>query len=243
MKDKDSWQPTKFEFLKDRLRASRNVQHVGMGSRLTADILAREYQKVIARYARGILLDLGCGKVPLYACYKKYVADIVCVDWQSSFHLNPHLDYVADLNHEIPVPDDYCDTILATDLIEHIYNPHQLWKNMSRVLKRDGIIIIGTPFLYPLHEEPYDYYRYTEYSLRMLCESNGLAVIELYPYGGTPEVISDIVCKHLRFSKVLAGVWITISTLFIRSYIGRYLSQKTSRKFPLGYILVAQRQP
>ena len=98
MKNKENWLPTKFVYRNGKLKASRDKKEVAVSSRLATNITAEFYQKELSNYARGKLLDLGCGNVPLYATYKDLVEDNFCVDWQDSMHLNKYLDLNADLN-------------------------------------------------------------------------------------------------------------------------------------------------
>ena len=67
MKQAQDWKPTKFVYCRGRLRGSRNRQELGIASRLIADTVAGFYDQNIPKYCRGRLIDLGCGKVPLYA--------------------------------------------------------------------------------------------------------------------------------------------------------------------------------
>jgi len=221
---------------------SRDAGKVGIGSRLVTDRIARVYEEAIRKHARGVLLDLGCGKVPLYEVYKPYVIDNVCVDWANTLHKSPYLDYEFDLNAVIPLESAQFDTILITDVLEHILKPDMLWWEISRLLKPEGKIILSTPFFYWIHEEPHDYYRYTEHKLRMFCESNGFNVVCIEPYGGAPEIILDIIAKHIVFSRILSAIHLFFSSVFINSSIGMKLSAKSSRKFPLGYCLIAQKK-
>jgi SAM-dependent methyltransferase len=238
MKNRHLWKPSKFVMTK---RGYRGSNEVGLGSRLIADILAKVYEKAIRQHAYGLLLDLGCGKVPLYELYKDYVSDNICVDWVDTLLKSLHLDYEFDLNDGIALPDEKFDTLLVTDVLEHISNPRLLWSEMARVLKPMGKLILGVPFLYRVHDAPHDYYRYTEYKLRLFCEDNGFTVLYLEPYGGSPEVMLDIIAKHIGFSKILSHIHLFFSKAFINSIIGKKLSAKTSSKFPLGYCLVAQK--
>jgi len=239
MKNKSLWKPSKY--LAIAHKSSRDPKEVGIGSRFIADIEYKVYEKIISEHAHGILLDLGCGKVPLYEVYKNYVVDNICVDWINTYHKNLYLDYEFNLNEPIPLKNEQFDTILVTDVLEHISNPDMLWSEMSRILKPKGKIIVGVPFFYWIHEEPYDYYRYTEYRLRKFCESNNLSIISLEPYGGVPEIIFDIIAKQISFSKILSLVHLFLSNIFINSYFGKRLSKKTCHHFPLGYYLIAQK--
>jgi hypothetical protein len=114
---------------------------------------------------------------------------------------------------------------------------------IARVLAPGGTLIMNVPFMYWLHEEPYDFHRYTSFALRRLSESAGLEVKELEPIGGTLCVFTDIYAKNIirlplvgRTLAVLAQ-WST--GMVHRSKFGGKLFRATAKKFPLGYFMVA----
>jgi len=240
VRNADQWQPTKFVQVRGRWRASRNA--VGPGSRLVADILADTYVRALQRHARGRLLDLGCGSVPLYGAYRDLVDETCCADWAATRHGSPYLDYEIDLNAPVPLPDFSFDTVVATDLMEHIAYPDRLFREISRLLRPGGKLILGVPFFYRIHEAPHDYYRFTAFCLRRFCEDHRLDVLELAPYGGSPEIVSDLIGKHLiAASNTLAEIHLWLSRQVLRLPFIRALSTATADSYPLGYCLVAQR--
>lgn len=245
MKNKDRWIPSKFVHRKGKLIGSRNPKELGIGSRLVADITAGFYDTNLKRYAGGKLIDLGCGKVPLFETYKDLVSDNICVDWEQTFHKNDYLDFECDLTKELPFNDGEFDTIILSDVLEHIPQPGKFWREMSRILVKKGKILMNVPFYYWLHETPHDYYRYTEYALRRFAESTDFEILLLEALGGTPEILADILAKHLQKIPFLGSpLAIGIQYLthaFIRTSLGKYLSKKTSKTFPLGYFLVAEK--
>lgn len=117
MRNHDRWAPSKYIMTARGLRASRNSQEVGVSSRFIADIQAQIYEQLIRQFAAGKLIDLGCGKAPLYIVYQECVKEVVCVDWSGSFHGKDFLDYEFNLNEPIPLPDQFCDTVLVTDVL------------------------------------------------------------------------------------------------------------------------------
>lgn len=242
MKNKEAWTPSKFVMTKRGLRASKNRKEISISSRFIGDIQARVYEKAIKEHARGLLLDLGCGKVPLYETYKEYVSDNVCIDWENSLHKNPFVDHQMDLNKEIPLPDRQFDTVLMTDVLEHISNPGRLMSEVTRLLKAGGKLIATVPFLYWIHEKPFDYYRYTEFQLRIFCEENKLEVDYLEPYGGAPEVLVDIVAKQLSSSRLLSLAYYHMSKIVALLPPFKKVSRKSSKNFPLGYCLIARKK-
>jgi len=239
MRNPHLWQPTRFVPSGNRWRASSDASRMGPGSRYTGDLQAASYTAALRAHARGRLLDLGCGKVPLYELYRPTVSSTVCVDWPNSHHGQAHVDVTCDLNRPLPFKSASFDTILLSDVVEHLFDYPTAWSEMARVLRPSGRAIVGVPFLYWLHEEPYDYFRPTEFALRRFCQDNGLRVITLEPYGGALDVIFDIAAKHLAISTALARAFYWAGRAVLP--LGRRALARTERKFPLGYVLVAER--
>jgi SAM-dependent methyltransferase len=241
MRNESQWNPSKFVFQNERWRASRDPREVAIGSRIIADLMCNAYVAAIEEHASGRLVDLGCGKVPLYAVYRSRVSDIVCVDWPNSLHGTSHLDFEADLNERLPFPDASFDTILSTDVIEHIWDQGVAWAEIGRIIRPGGKVIIGTPFMYWIHEEPHDYFRLTPYSLRAACKQAGLEVLYLKRVGGAPEIICDISAKVAASVHPYVGR-ATSATLarLLRFRLIQRISQRMPQ-FTLAHLLVACR--
>lgn len=237
------WTPSKYVMRRGRLVGSRNTDELSVSSRLSADLTASFYERHLPKYARGRLLDLGCGKVPLYFVYSRLVSESVCVDWAMSVHESQHLDYECDLSQELPFVDDHFDTVILSDVLEHIPTPEALCSEVARVLVPGGCLIMNVPFFYWLHEEPHDYYRYTQHALRRFVELSGLQVVTLEATGGSPELSADLLAKHLvrlpMIGSPLASLVQWLMLRFVGTTIGLRLSCATRNVFPFGYFLVA----
>lgn len=245
MRNQEKWKETKYVLEKGRLVGSRDRNEVSVGSILMTNLIANCYERNLRHHAKGKLLDLGCGKVPLYAAYRDFVSDNICVDWANTLHPNQHLDYEFDLSKTLPFENGVFDTIILSDVLEHIPAPDQLWGEMARILSREGKVIINVPFYYWIHEQPHDYYRYTEFALRRFVESSGLRLTQLEPIGGAPEIIADILAKNvLRVSHIgrpLSRLIQSLALSFINTKFGKRASKATSKDFPFGYFLIAEK--
>ncbi len=242
MRNKAGWRPTKYVLTRRGYRASNDRSEVALGSRFIAGIQVRVYQQLIEQHAQGLLLDLGCGKVPLYQIYKDYIADNICIDWKNTPHQSEHLDYECDLNRGIPLPDEHVDTILLTDVLEHVCDPDCLLDEIRRVLKTNGKLILTVPFLYGIHEEPHDYFRYTKFKLMDFCRENQLELLLLESYGGFLETLLDLLGKGLAFSGLTSTIHLLVSNLLVNSVLGHKVLQRTANRYPLGYCLVARKK-
>ena len=245
MRNSELWKETKFVRHRGELRASRRAADLAPGSRLITDEIAKGFDEHIAKHVSGRLGDLGCGKVPLFGAYSAYATEVVCVDWPKSAHDNQFIDHLCDLCEPLPFADSYFDTIILSDVLEHIAEPQKLWFEIARILVPGGKFLWSVPFMYWLHEEPNDYYRYTEFALRRFAEQSGFEVVALDPIGGIVELIADASGKVLQavpgVGGSLAGLVQTASSLAMRSHLGRLVHARTCAKFPLAYLGVARR--
>lgn len=239
VKNKEQWVPTKLVHKANGFVASGTVSS---SSRFAINMQAGPYSSYIGSYAKGVLLDLGCGAVPLLKCYEGLVDEIICADWGESLHGSRFIDVEVDLNSALPFPSASFDTVLLTDVLEHVFKPWNVISEVSRVLRAGGHLILTVPFFYWIHEVPHDYFRYTEFSLRRLCEENGLSVVHLDAYGGLPEIFFDLGFKSMAMTRVGRGLCPAIgkgAQFLLQSWPTKRISEKTSRLFPFGYCLAA----
>lgn len=242
MRNRDRWQPTKYLLRLNRLVATSDVRELAVSSRLSAGLVANCYLNALKQHASGRLLDLGCGKAPLYGAYASLVDDVVCVDWPKSLHGSSYLDLACDISKPLPFFDSSFDTIVLSSVLEHVPTPDRLWEEMARVLAPGGVIIMNSPFLYAIHEAPNDYYRFTEYALLRSAENAGLQVAHIDATGGAIEVLADTLAKtvasHGFAGKTMATLVQWSAAMFARTPWGRKVRASTSRRFPLSYFLV-----
>jgi len=243
MRDPDRWTPSKYLQRRGRLRASRDRAEVGVGSRLIGDRVAAFYEAALPRHARGRLADLGCGKAPLYGSYRTLVGSVTCIDWPQSVHASPYVDCEADLTRPLPFADASFDTVILSDVLEHVPEPQALWHEIARLLAPGGKLLLNLPFLYGVHEAPHDYGRYTEHALRRFAQQAGLQVVTLDLVGGSLHVLADLLAKHLAHLPLagppLASAVQGLVALADRFEFGRRFARSSGARFPLGYCMVA----
>jgi SAM-dependent methyltransferase len=62
------------------------------------------------------------------------------------------------------------DVVVISEVLEHLHSPHLGLKNIHGILKQDGILILSTPFILPIHDRPHDYFRFTRFGLEFLLK-------------------------------------------------------------------------
>jgi SAM-dependent methyltransferase len=188
--------------------------------------------------ARGRMVDLGSGLARGYeAIFKPYVTEYLCADRQYA----DRVDICADCCN-LPLPDCSIDTILSTQVLEHVENPPLLIQEAYRLLKPGGTLILTAPMVWGLHEEPADFYRYTEHGLRYLLQQAGYGEIQIQPLEGPWAVVFQMVMDEYHL------VWTRKSPYWSRRLIGglNRLALWLDRKFPsrrlcLTYVATARR--
>ncbi|MCB0171419.1 MAG: class I SAM-dependent methyltransferase [Anaerolineae bacterium] len=128
---------------------------------------------------RGRVVDLGCGT----ATYKEIILNLaeeyIGVDWPDSLHSSTNVDVFSNLNLELPFKDNFADTVTAFQVMEHLSEPSLFLAECHRILRPEGQLFITVPFMWHVHEAPYDYFRYTRFGLEYLLTKVGFVSIDI----------------------------------------------------------------
>lgn len=81
----------------------------------------------------------------------------------------PGVDQLLNL-HDIDLPGDSAGTVLCFDTLEHVEYPRKALSEIHRILKPDGIAIISSVMLFPIHDHPYDYWRFTPEAFKSILK-------------------------------------------------------------------------
>lgn len=145
------------------------------------------------QYLHGRLIDIGCGSKPYKDLLAPYVTEHIGIDQEETKHDKSKVDIIGTAYH-IPVEDASFDSAICSAVLEHLEEPELALRECHRVLKPGGVAIYSVPFIWHLHEEPRDFYRFSKYGLQYLFEKVGFEVVEL---------------------KALSGFWVTFGQLFV----------------------------
>lgn len=205
--------------------------------------LDRALIPLLRNHASGKLLDAGCGAMPFKASLTNFVDEYHSIDIERKV---PEVDFVGDLQDMKGVADESYDVILCTEVLEHVPQPEKLIAEVWRVLKSRGKFILSVPHLSRLHDEPFDYYRFTKHGLQFLLEQNGFSVLEIVPTGSLFSFLGHQVSTALVGSTwhipVLGRVVFFLNAVLctLPCYaLDRLLP--ISGKCPLGYVAVAEK--
>jgi SAM-dependent methyltransferase len=136
------------------------------------------------------LLDLGCGTKPYVEIFSSNCKGYFGMD-SSGFRRPEFFVTRNGLSPDIlgnicrlPFKNGSADTVLCTQVLEHLRQPDQAIAEIKQVLRSGGILIASVPQAYPLHDKTNDYYRFTSLGIRYLLEDNGFEVLDIMRHGG-----------------------------------------------------------
>lgn len=197
---------------------------------------------LLRRYARGKLIDLGCGVMPFRP---------VLQDWIESYHgldifpKSTKISLVGDVQQLGMLPDATYDTAICMEVLEHVPKPWQAASEIGRILKPGGVLILSVPHLSRLHDLPHDYYRYTHIGLQYLLTQAGLEIVTIQTKGGLftflGHQISSVIMSLTWASGLRPLAWWLNKWLITLGCYGLDQVSRSAATFPLGYVVVARK--
>lgn len=132
----------------------------------------------------GHVVDIGSG----YSPYKRFlIAAQMYTSVETEVRYRP--DVVASAS-ELPFSEESIDSLMMTEVLEHVAEPADLLTEARRVLKRGGRLYLTVPMTWCLHYAPHDYYRFTNFGITYLLDKTGFRVEAVEPMGGLFTIIS-----------------------------------------------------
>ena len=166
-----------------------------------------------AQYASGTLLDLGCGNAPYRIWFGPRTTQYITADYPP---VSPGV-MVACNSLELPFRARRFDTVLCTQVLEHVPKPWLMAEEVGRVLKPGGILILSCPQYWPLHEEPHDFFRFTVYGLQALFPKTGWDWLEHQQQGSTWAVIGSALWQSFhQFGRGKRLIALLLNPIFLR---------------------------
>ena len=207
--------------------------------------LYRQLIPHLKTHASGRVLDVGCGTMP----YRRFVEGAGAVTEYRGVDLEPRgpgVTLIPGIHRIEGVGDGECDTVLCTEVLEHVSNPGPALAEIRRVLRTGGILVLSVPFLARLHEEPHDYFRYTEHGLRHLLTQYGFKIREIRTTGSVFSFLGHQVASVLVASTTgipLVRDFIIFFSALLVTVPCQALDQifLPWRILPLGYVAVAEK--
>jgi SAM-dependent methyltransferase len=186
--------------------------------------------------ARGCLLDIGCGNKPYQPLVEGLVREYVgCDVVQSS---DQCVDVICPAT-KLAFEEQAFDTVLCTQVIEHIDDHSALLSEIFRVLRPGGKLVLSGPMYWPLHEEPHDYFRFTEYGFEYLLCKAGFEVVSISRNGGKWALCGQVVIHTLEGTRLYTKLAIKLVNRIFAFLQDRHANRSDWNT--MNYVVVAKR--
>jgi SAM-dependent methyltransferase len=174
----------------------------------------------------GNVLDLACGLMP----YKQFlmndkINNYIGIDLlPTEYHNTVKPDYYWD-GETIPLENESVDFVLATEFLEHYFDTEKILVEIKRVLKPGGILFFTVPTVWPLHEIPYDFHRFTPYALEKYFQRAGYSSFVIKTLGGLKYNIALSVA--LWYDHWLPSKYKKVTKPFLNIFIDYFIKRDT----------------
>lgn len=179
-------------------------------------LLARGVEDLTRGLKGRRVIDVGCGVQPyrgMLGGFSQYVGFDSPLRPDSATSADAFGDATA-----LPFVAACADAVLCTEVMEHVADPPVMLAEIRRVLAPGGHLVLSVPFTWHIHDEPFDYWRFTEYGLRLVLERAGFEVVVLQSVNGMVGALLQSRCYmflHVagRFRPLVRPLAWTLQTL------------------------------
>jgi SAM-dependent methyltransferase len=152
------------------------------------------FQHVPSLPAGSRVLDLGGNKIRKRGRFdiERYNLDVIYCNLSTAKQPDVQTDAA-----NLPFQDQCFDAVICAELFEHLPKPDAALREVHRVLKAGGILLMTVPFLYHIHGDPDDYGRYTDHYWLRLLQQLGFEQITIERQGLFFSVLADFGKQYL----------------------------------------------
>jgi len=185
------------------------------------------------RGVSGTILDLGAGLRPFAELLPGHT---IALDHRP----RPDIDLIGDA-HRLPFGDATIDAIICTEVFEHLIAPPSAARELIRVLKPGGRLVLTTRFCFPLHDRPADYWRFTSYTLqRLFAPLDPIVIPQHTAYETLLVLLVRLVMEPTRLNRVISPPVMALCALLwgIEPLAGRLVPSDTLTS---GYLVAGRK--
>lgn len=171
--------------MQDRLlRYLRNLKGTPLHPQWLSDRYHATHRKKLHSIGSGYLLDIGSGDSD-YASLLGSGPKLVRLDYPDTNVMYEKRPDIYANAKQLPIGDGIIENILILEVIEHIDNYRLVLGECRRVLSPKGRLFISAPFIYPAHDIPHDFHRFTLHGMIMELKLAGFDVDEIKQHGNS----------------------------------------------------------
>lgn len=198
-----------------------------------------QYEELAKVTLTGTVLDLGGSKKSGYQDMVKGEHTFTTVNIDENYGY----DLKFNIEDKFPLGDSSYDNVLSMNLIEHIFDTHNVFKEVGRVLKTGGLFVSAVPYMHHIHGSPDDFVRYTDSAYKKFADRYGFQVVYMEPLGFG---FFSLCFQTLTIYNTIPFVWLYNLVKFIFVALDKILLtipyyRKLANAIPLGYFWIMKK--
>lgn len=205
--------------------------------------LLKKQIKKYSHYITGVILDAGSGEGDRYKNFFKFDKYI-----KLDINKDSGADIIGSVEN-IPLGDSSVDSIVSTQVLEHVKNPQKAVGEFYRVLKSGGHCLVTVPQLNELHEEPRDYFRFTKYGLEEIFSNAGFKIVLIDQRGGFWSAKMQVQIRYaidlFHLNKISLLRWIFQPFIWLNGMtavlIDFFDKSRANKKHAIGWLIIVQK--
>ncbi len=167
----------------------------------------------LSSHISGKVLDVGCGKKPYEQLFQ--ATEYIGLEYDSPENRKKkNADFYYD-GHIFPFENNSFDSLVINQVFEHVFNPDAFLKEVLRVLKPGGKLLMTVPFVWDEHEQPHDYARYSSFGLQFILEKHGFNIVEQRKSVNDFRVIFQLVNAYLYKKMMSSNQYLNLVLAFL----------------------------
>ncbi len=206
--------------------------------------LTKRAIKENGHYIKGKTLDAGAGS---FSRYKQFFNCDQYLTIDIDENLKP--DIVGSVE-KIPLPDESVDSVVCTGVLGDIFEPKKPIEEFYRILKDGGHCLLTDNFFGAIHNEPFDYFRFTDFYFEKIFKENGFKVVKIERIGGFYALAAQGAIEYLIralnlyqhefWGRVFNLVFMAFGRLMI--FFDAIDKSEANKKFAIAWLIICQKK-
>ncbi len=204
-------------------------------------IRIQEHEELKKITLTGSVLDIGGSRKSGYHGLIKGEHTYTVVNYGEQ---HPGADLLFNAEEKFPLADASYDNVLTMNVLEHIFETHNVFAEVSRVIKPGGLFVSTVPYMLHIHGSPDDYVRYTESSYQKFADKYGFKLVYIKPLGYG---LFSLIFQTITIYRVFPFAWLFNFMKYIFVGLDKFLLnfsfyKKLAEKIPLGYFWIMEKK-
>lgn len=167
----------------------------------------------LAAGIHGRVLDVGCGSRPYESLFD--ASEYVGLELDTPENRLTKKADVYYVGKTFPFEPNSFDSVVCNQVLEHVFEPEAFIREIGRVLKTEGQLLLTVPFVWDEHEQPRDYGRYSSFGLTALLDRNGFEVTELRKTMGDIRVVFQMLNAYIFKKTCVRNPYLSLTVTLI----------------------------